>query len=135
VTGDARLLGRDAGRALRVPGSVRLGVRQLVERANRRGGEDNITAVAFRVVPDSAAEETMQLPALREPDEDTVEDVEAPGGDTLVIPPDRIEPELLDASPAVAGEPLDTTRRIRLALTAVVLLAAAAVLLTWGLLR
>jgi serine/threonine protein phosphatase PrpC len=113
-------------------------VRQLVERANRLGGEDNITAVAFRVVPDSAAEDTMQLPVQREPAEDTLEHVEAgPAGDTMVIPPERIEPEGVEpsASAAAAPEPLDTTRRIRLALTAVVLLAAAAVLLTWGLLR
>ncbi len=47
-------------------------VRALVAAANRGGGEDNITAVAFRIA--AGLEETAQLPAI-EPDEDTVEAV------------------------------------------------------------
>ncbi|HET7573135.1 MAG TPA: Stp1/IreP family PP2C-type Ser/Thr phosphatase [Gaiellaceae bacterium] len=116
-------------------------VRQLVAAANRGGGEDNITAVAFRVAPGAPGEETMRLPAQAEPEEDTLESVEPePPVDTMVIPPERIDAELLEAgSPearaAARREPPDTTGRIRLALTMVLLLAVAAILLTWGLLR
>ena len=116
-------------------------VKALVAAANRGGGEDNITAVAFRMAPEAAAEETMRLPAQAEPDEVTMEAVPPePAVDTMVIPPDRIDAELLEAgSPearaAARREPIDTTARIRLVLTMVGLLAVAVALLAWGLLR
>jgi serine/threonine protein phosphatase PrpC len=113
-------------------------VRSLVAAANRGGGEDNITAVAFRIAP-GGADETVQMPAAAEPDEDTVESppVHDPV-DTMVIPPDRIEQELIQpgAEPeASAAAPIGTTARVRLALTMLALLAVAVVLLVWGLLR
>ncbi|HET7566448.1 MAG TPA: Stp1/IreP family PP2C-type Ser/Thr phosphatase [Gaiellaceae bacterium] len=115
-------------------------VKSLVAAANRGGGEDNITAVAFRVAA-GGDDETVQMPAA-EPDEDTVESVEPePAVDTMVIPPDRIEQELLEpgspeARAAARGrEPVDTAARLRLALTMVGLLGVAVVLLVWGLLR
>ncbi|HVS84778.1 MAG TPA: Stp1/IreP family PP2C-type Ser/Thr phosphatase [Gaiellaceae bacterium] len=120
-------------------------VKSLVAAANRGGGEDNITAVAFRVSAEGDGDggETMQMPAADEPDEDTQEQVEShPPVDTMVIPPDRIADELLEpGSPeALAAarrdvEPLDTSARLRLALTMVGLLGIAVVLLVWGLLR
>jgi protein phosphatase len=110
-------------------------VRSLVAAANRGGGEDNITAVAFRIAP--AGDETAPMPAAPEPDEDTVESppIHEPV-DTMVIPPDRIEQELIEpgSQPAVE-EPVDTKVRVRLALTMVALLAVAIVLLVWGLLK
>jgi serine/threonine protein phosphatase PrpC len=115
-------------------------VRSLVAAANRGGGEDNITAVAFRVAPAGALEETRALPVQAEPEEQTMEAIPQPAVDTMVIPAARIEAELLEAgSPearaAVRREPPDTGARIRLALTMVVLLAVAVGLLAWGLLR
>jgi protein phosphatase len=118
-------------------------VRSLVSAANRGGGEDNITAVAFSVAPDEAVgEETQRLPAQSEPDEETREALEPePAVDTMVIPPDRIEAELLEpgspeARAAAAGDrPIDTRARVRLALTMVALLGLAVALLAWGLLR
>lgn len=114
-------------------------VKSLVAAANRGGGEDNITAIAFRISAEGG-EETMRMPAI-EPDERTVEAVPAePAVDTMVIPPERIGEELLEPgspealaaarerSPGVPG-------RIRLVLTMLLLLTAAAVLLVWGLLR
>ena len=122
-------------------------VKALVAAANRGGGEDNITAVAFRVAPDAAAEETMRLPAQAEPEEETMEALPPEAAaDTMVIPPERIEAELLEAGSPEAraasptthparSEPVDTTARVRLALMLVGLLALAVALLVWGLLR
>jgi len=115
-------------------------VKALVAAANRGGGEDNITAVAFRVAPGEPVEETRRLPVQTEPDEETMEAVPEPAVDTMVIPPDRIDAELLEAgSPearaAARREPADTSARVRLALTMVGLLAVAIALLAWGLLR
>ena len=116
-------------------------VRALVSAANRGGGEDNITAVAFRITGEAAGEETAQLPAVSEPDDDTAESVAPePAVDTMVIPPERIDEELLEAGSqaarAAAGpQPVDTTARLRLVLTMVVLLGVAVVLLVWGLLH
>lgn len=114
-------------------------VRALVAAANRGGGEDNITAVAFRLAVPSA-EDTAAFPAV-EPEEDTVESaVPEPAVETMVIPPDRIADELLEAgSPearaAARTARASTTVRLRLVLTMIGLLGVAIVLLVWGLLR
>jgi len=114
-------------------------VRSLVAAANRGGGEDNITAVAFRVEPGPAGEETLRLPARAEPEEETLEALPPHAAvDTMVIPPDRIESQLLErgsAEAAATHDPVDSAARLRLALTFVALLALAVVLLAWGLLR
>src|SRR5437588_3756136 len=70
-------------------------VQALVAAANRGGGDDNITAVAFRISSEAApsTEDTVAMPALDEvedePDEQTreyAEDGDAPGG-TMIVPP------------------------------------------------
>ena len=115
-------------------------VKSLVAAANRGGGEDNITAIAFRIESGGGGDETAQLPAV-EPEEQTMEAVPAePAVDTMVIPPERIEAELLEpgspeALQAARVEPPGVKSRVRLVLTMLVLLAVAAVLLVWGLLR
>src|SRR5205823_2859398 len=63
-------------------------VRSLVQFANKEGGEDNITAVAFRISAGSptesaepASEDTVTMPAVSdagEPDERTPESVDVP---------------------------------------------------------
>ena len=114
-------------------------VKSLVSAANRGGGEDNITAVAFRIATESG-EQTMQMPAV-EPDEETREaTLQEPVVDTMVIPPDRIDDELLEpgspeALAAARDEPPGVKQRVRLVLTMLVLLCLAAGLLVWGLLR
>ena len=68
--------------------------RELVETANRSGGEDNITVVFFEIADESAdvPEETAQMPALDEngavDDEDTLSGLEGiPTVDTMVVKP------------------------------------------------
>ena len=113
-------------------------VRALVGAANRGGGEDNITAVAFRVSTETApsAEDTVAMPALdgdeaqsaTEPDETTREYAEVPKADTMVIPPEEVaEP------PAPAHAP--QARRVRIVLIGLALLAIAAALIVWRLVR
>ncbi len=97
-------------------------VKALVAAANRGGGEDNITAVAFRISAETApsAEDTVAMPALDgdEPDEQTREYVEE-------------EPEEEPRAEAVEAGPV--ARRVRLVLIVLVLLAIAAALVVWRL--
>jgi hypothetical protein len=112
-------------------------VKALVAAANRGGGEDNITAVAFQISAEAAPslEDTVSMPALTgdedEPDEQTREYAEAdlaqddPGGDTMVVPPAEVA--------ANAADP--QARRVRIVLIAIVLLALVAALVIWWLSR
>ena len=109
-------------------------VKALVAAANRGGGEDNITAVAFRISTDAApsTEDTLAMPAItrddEEPDEETREYAEAdPAGDTMVVAPDE--------RPDAAIEPVADARRVRIVLLVIVLIAVAAALIVWGLVR
>jgi serine/threonine protein phosphatase PrpC len=112
--------------------------KSLVSAANRGGGEDNITVIAFTMTADG---DTQRLPAA-EPDEDTLEGipVPAPTVDTMVVPPEQVEHVFVEpGSPAAEAvtrkEPISTAARVRLALAMLVLLGVAAALLVWGLLR
>jgi PPM family protein phosphatase len=94
-------------------------VKSLVAAANRGGGEDNITAVAFRISADAPnLEDTVAMPALpldeEEPDEETREQTQ---------------------EPAPPAPPAADVRRVRLVLICLALLVIAAALVVWGLLR
>ncbi len=69
--------------------------RSLVSAANKGGGEDNITVVAFRIAAggDEAADgDTIRMPAAADPEETTLDAVAPPPAvDTMVIPPDRVD--------------------------------------------
>jgi protein phosphatase len=117
-------------------------VKALVAAANRGGGEDNITAVAFRISSEAAPnlEDTVAMPAITfdgdEPDEQTREYVEAdPGEGTMIVAPDeqrRDVPELIDA----AAEPAEPrAKRVWLVLIVIVLLLLVAAAIVWWLLR
>jgi PPM family protein phosphatase len=117
-------------------------VKALVAAANRGGGEDNITAVAFRISSEAAPnlEDTVAMPAITfdgdEPDEQTREYVETdPGGGTMIVAPDeqrRDVPELTDA----AAEPAEPrAKRVWLVLVVIVLLLLVAAAIVWWLLR
>jgi protein phosphatase len=113
--------------------------KSLVAAANRGGGEDNITVVAFAIAP--GTDDTQPLPAT-EPDEDTLEGVPVPmpAVDTMVIPAAEVEDAFVEAGSNEAlaisqREPLGTGARVRLVLTMLALLGVAAVLLVWGLVR
>jgi PPM family protein phosphatase len=92
-------------------------VKALVAAANRGGGEDNITAVAFRISADApvALEDTVAMPAITEdgdePDEQTREQAQEP------------------------GPPAAVARRVRLVLIGIVLLLVVAAIVIWGLTR
>ncbi len=115
-------------------------VKALVAAANRGGGEDNITAVAFRISSEAAPnlEDTVAMPAITfdgdEPDEQTREYVET-GGGTMIVAPDeqrRDVPELTDA----AAEPAEPrAKRVWLVLIVIVLLLLVAAAIVWWLLR
>ena len=107
--------------------------RTLVSEANRGGGEDNITVVAFEIAPGDAddLEETRRLPVAGE--EDTLSGLDpVPAVDTMVVPPDQV-----DVVVARGVAPVETRRPAywRLVAAMVFLLAVAAVLVVWGLLR
>jgi protein phosphatase len=113
-------------------------VKALVAAANRGGGEDNITAVAFQISTEGApsTEDTVAMPAVTddsEPDERTREYLEAdPGGDTMVVPPGDLTSNNLSQA---TDESVVSPKRVRLVLIGVVLLAVAAALIVWGLVR
>jgi protein phosphatase len=113
--------------------------KSLVAAANRAGGEDNITIVAFTISAD-LDDTVVQTPAMA--DDDTLDGVPSPqpAVDTMVVPAEQVEEALLvpgspEALAAVRREPITPAARVRLVLTMLVLLAIAAVLLVWGLLR
>ncbi len=100
--------------------------------ANRGGGEDNITAVAFQISSEAAPslEDTVSMPALTgeedEPDEQTREylDGDMDGG-TMIVPPAEL----------AASEAGPQAKRVRIVLIGLVVLALVAALVIWGLTR
>jgi serine/threonine protein phosphatase PrpC len=114
-------------------------VKALVAAANRGGGEDNITAVAFRISAQEAPnlEDTVAMPALTdeeaEPDERTREYGDESRANTMVVPPDQIPEEPASSEPE--ARPVGDKRRVRAVLAVLLLLAIVAVLLAWGLTR
>jgi PPM family protein phosphatase len=93
--------------------------KQLVTAANRGGGEDNITVVAFSIgkldgadLGDTATMEAVALPV----DEDTTEDVAVHASDDVLL-----------AGPSAV--------RVRVVLATLILLAIVVSLLLWGLMR
>ena len=114
-------------------------VKSLIKAANKGGGEDNITVVAFDIADDDAAEQTAVVPATEdqlEPDEeDTLTEAdEVPTVDTMVVSAEEIA--------AAYEEPADAKPRGRRRLTRVLsflvviaLLVAVAFLILWGLAR
>jgi protein phosphatase len=127
---------RDIDRALRA----------LVKEANRGGGDDNITVVAFEIAEEAVHDGQTQEQALppelaeaREPDEeDTL--TEADGvpvvGDTMVVPPDQIrtiEADEVEADAEAAARRRRLRRRVTAWLALLLLAAAVAALVLWKL--
>ena len=117
--------------------------RSLVSAANRGGGEDNITVVAFTIAhgADDGGGDTARMPvgAATASEEDTLEGIPAPAVDTMVIPPAEVEDKLIEPgsveADAVGRKPISPAARVRLVLTMLALLGIAALLVVWGLLR
>jgi protein phosphatase len=116
-------------------GDLDRAAKELVRLANKAGGEDNITVVAFELTdapPEAAAEETRPMPAVSEPDiDDTLTEADrVPAIDTMVVPPSEA------VAAGLQPEPEPSKRRRRwpsLVLLPVLVLVAAAV--AWYLLR
>ncbi|MDX6467115.1 MAG: family protein phosphatase, partial [Gaiellaceae bacterium] len=95
--------------------------KSLVAAANRAGGEDNITVVAFTIGAEGG--DTVKMPVAGAADDDTLEDVlPSPAVDTMVVPADEVEGALLvpgspEALAAVRREPISPAARVRLVLT------------------
>ncbi|MDQ4029799.1 MAG: Stp1/IreP family PP2C-type Ser/Thr phosphatase [Actinomycetota bacterium] len=115
-------------------GDLEGAAKALVRRANRGGGEDNITVVFFEIVEEAAAEHTeVLLPAEPEPDEDTLDELdgirplERPRAtDTIVVPPERAA--MIGTEP----NPLDrTAKRVLVTVLVLLMLAALAVVVFW----
>jgi protein phosphatase len=128
-------------------GDLDKAVKALVSAANRGGGEDNITAVAFRISAEAPAnlEDTVAMPAITadgdEPDEQTREyndaqpdDQPDPGGDTMVVPPGELPAEL-GATEEPAAKPVADARRVRVVLLVLLLLVIVAAVVVWWLVR
>jgi protein phosphatase len=108
----------------------------LVSAANRGGGEDNITVIAFSIAADGDDTVRMDTPV----DEDTLERIPLPAVDTMVVAPAAVEevfvePGSAEAEAIAQSKPISPAARIRLVLTMLALLGVAAVLLVWGLVR
>ena len=108
----------------------------LVSAANRGGGEDNITVIAFSIAADVDDTVRIDTPV----DEDTLERIPLPTVDTMVVPPEEVEevfvePGSPEAEAVARPQPISPAARIRLVLTMLALLGVAAVLLVWGLVR
>jgi protein phosphatase len=108
--------------------------KELVRLANKAGGEDNITVVAFEITDEpSALEETRPMPAVSEPepkqdDEDTLDESDAvPAVDTIVLSPS--EAARLQASGLQPQSPKRRRRWPRFLLLLLIAAAAVAVVL------
>lgn len=105
-------------------------VKALVQAANRGGGEDNITAVAFQISSAAAPnlEDTVAMPALDAPEDEPDEQTrEYADGDTMVVVPEDL--------PEAVAQPAADARRVRLVLVGIVVLALVAALVIWLLAR
>jgi protein phosphatase len=118
---------------------------ELVRRANRAGGEDNITVVCFEIAEEGAvvAEETAVLPAAppapaTADDDDTLDELDrVPAVDTQVFSAAEVR-AVADAHPAPKKRRSRQDRvakRVLASLLVLVVLALIVLLVVWGLLR
>jgi protein phosphatase len=137
-------------------GDLHVAAKALINAANRRGGEDNITVVLFEVVEDG--DETAVYPApageASTDDEDTLTEADGvpalnPAVDTMIVPLEEIEQheddwlseqptEPLEGSHVdVPREPLDARlpRRVLWIGAGICILLIVAALIVWGLSR
>jgi protein phosphatase len=127
---------------LQEKGDLDEAAKELVRLANKAGGEDNITVVAFEITDEPAElEQTRPMPAVSDPepaaakdDEDTLDETDAvPAVDTFVLPPS--EAARLKPSDKVSLGEKKRRRRWPWFLLLLLLAAAAAAAVLWVLYR
>jgi PPM family protein phosphatase len=115
-------------------------VKSLIKAANKGGGEDNITVVAFDITDEDATEQTVVRPASEpdavEPDdEDTLtESDEVPVVDTMVVSVDEIA-AVYDQHESQKPRRRRRLTRVLSFLVVIALLVGVAFLILWGLAR
>jgi PPM family protein phosphatase len=115
-------------------------VKSLIKAANKGGGEDNITVVAFDITDDDATEQTAVHPAPEpdevEPDEeDTLTEAdEVPVVDTMVVSVDEIA-TAYDQQESQKPRRRGRLTRVLSFLVVIALLVGVAFLILWGLAR
>jgi serine/threonine protein phosphatase PrpC len=115
-------------------------VKSLIKAANKGGGEDNITVVAFDITDDDATEQTAVHPAPEpdevEPDEeDTLTEAdEVPVVDTMVVSVDEIA-AAYDQQESQKPRRRGRLTRVLSFLVVIALLVGVAFLILWGLAR
>ncbi len=126
-------------------GDLDAALRGLIQAANTSGGDDNITVVAFEIAETSArdSEQTRQMP-VAEPqvvadDEDTLSGLErVPAVDTAVLSASEIREHIESApaaEPIAARQRSEPHRRVLPLFLLLLVLAAIALLVVWGLYR
>jgi PPM family protein phosphatase len=115
-------------------GDLGRAAKELVRLANKAGGEDNITVVAFELTDapaEAAAEETRPMPAVPEPNiEDTLTEADrVPAIDTMVVPPTEA------AAAGLQPEPPKRRRRWPLLVLLLLVLVLVAAAVAWYLVR
>jgi len=126
-------------------GDLDAALRGLIQAANTSGGDDNITVVAFEIAEASAqdSEQTRQMP-VAEPqvvadDEDTLSGLErVPAVDTAVLSASEIREHIESApaaEPIAARRRAEPHRRVLPLFLLLLVLAAIALLVVWGLYR
>jgi PPM family protein phosphatase len=113
-------------------------VKSLIKAANKGGGEDNITVVAFDITDDEAMEQTAVHPAPAPDDvdadeEDTLTEADAvPVVDTMVVSVDEIAAAYDQQE---SEKPRKRLTRVLSFLIVIALLVGVAFLILWGLAR
>jgi PPM family protein phosphatase len=133
MVGDEEIL-----QALRESDSLEQAARTLVKAANRRGGEDNITIVLFKVDGDEVGQTDGR--ASEQDLEDTLSGLEAPTLTAPAAPPEPAVEEPAASRPEVVEEPAARKRRrwprvLLWSFLALVFLAAVVAAAIWGLSR
>jgi hypothetical protein len=121
------------GVVMRNRGDIQGALRALVKEANRSGGEDNITVVAFDITDVAVHDGQTQENVLPLEDEDTLDETDAvPVVDTMVVSTDAIQKQIAEDEKAARRARRRAVRRAVVAWLALLLfLVAIAALVYW----
>jgi serine/threonine protein phosphatase PrpC len=119
-------------------------VKALIKAANKGGGEDNITVIAFEIAqadePSNELEDTAVVPAREPEEEDTLTEADEvpvvpPADDTIVVSADELAAAYEQEAAVTPKRRRRRLWRLLSFLLAIVLLIAIAFVVLWGLTR